>query len=218
MPSQTKENYLKAMLFLADEKGKFSLTDLSKKLNVSTPTANNMVKKLQEQGWVKYEKYKPLKLTRKGSVQAARIIRKHRLTEMYLTELMGFGWEEVHEIAEELEHVNSEKLFDRMDKLLGFPSYDPHGSPIPDKDGNIKTKNYLKLSQIKPGQRARLCAVDDSSHKLLVLLNSKHIKLGTVFKLKSIETFDNSMTLDYEGHKDVMLSQAVTSRLMVEKV
>src|SRR6056300_1120029 len=110
MPSQTKENYLKAMLSLANEKGKISLTDLSKRLGVSTPTANNMVKKLKSEGWVKYQKYKPISLTNKGGKEAALILRKHRLAEMYLTEVMGFGWEEVHDIAEQLEHVNTDKL------------------------------------------------------------------------------------------------------------
>ena len=218
MPSQTKENYLKAMLFLADDKGKFSLTQLSKKLNVSTPTANNMVKKLQDQGWVKYEKYKPIKLTAKGQKQAALILRKHRLTEMYLTDIMGFGWEEVHDIAEELEHVDSEKLFDRMDMLLGFPSLDPHGSPIPDKQGNLTSRDFKKLLDYKSGDRVRLCAVDDSSHQLLVYLNEKKIKLGTEFSITNIEDFDQSMTVSYDGHKDIVLSREVTRRLMVERV
>jgi len=206
------------MLFLADDRGHFSLTQLSKKLGVSTPTANNMVKKLQQQGWVKYEKYKPIKLTAKGQMQAALILRKHRLTEMYLTEIMGFGWEEVHDIAEELEHVDSDKLFDRMDQLLGFPSLDPHGSPIPDKDGNLTTRNYSKLMDFKPGDQLRLCAVDDSSHELLVFLNSKHIKLGTEFNVTKVESFDQSMTVNYDDRKDVVLSNAVTRRLMVEKI
>ena len=218
MPSQTKENYLKAMLFLADDAGNFSLTELSRKLNVSTPTANNMVKKLQEQGWVEYEKYKPLKLTKKGSRQAALILRKHRLTEMYLTEIMGFGWEEVHEIAEQVEHITSDKFFDRMDQLLGFPKQDPHGSPIPDKEGVIKEKRFTSLSEYKAGQKARLCAVDDSSHALLVLLNDKGIKLGTEFYVKSVQEFDMSMTVDYDGCIDQVLSSEVTKRLLMEDV
>ena len=218
MPSQTKENYLKAMLFLADEKGHFTLTELSKKLGVSTPTANNMVKKLQDQGWVVYEKYKPLKLTRKGSRAAASILRKHRLTEMYLTEIMGFGWEEVHDIAEQIEHISADKLFDRMDQLLGFPTVDPHGSPIPDKHGNIKEREYIKLSELAVGQKAQLCAVEDSSHELLVLLNEKQIKLGTKFFIRSLQTFDQSMIVDYDECYGEVLSKEVTSRLMVEKL
>lgn len=218
MASQTKENYLKAMLFLADEKGNFSLTELSRKLGVSTPTANNMVKKLQDQGWVIYEKYKPLKLTKKGSRKAALILRKHRLTEMYLTEIMGFGWEEVHEIAEQIEHIQAEKLFDRMDQLLGFPKVDPHGSPIPDKEGVIAERTYKKLINCEIGDKARLCAVSDSSHELLVLLNDKKISLGTEFYLRSRQAFDQSMIVDYDDCYGEVLSKEVSSRLMVEKI
>ena len=118
MPSHTIENYLKAMFFLADKHGEFSLTELSKRMGVSTPTANSMVKKLQKEGWIIYKKYQPLILTARGKKQAALILRKHRLTEMYLTEKMGFGWEEVHDIAEQVEHITSDKFFDRMDQLL----------------------------------------------------------------------------------------------------
>ena len=206
------------MLSLADAKGKLSLTDLSKKLGVSTPTANNMVKKLQDEGWVRYEKYKPLSLTKKGSKEAALILRKHRLAEMYLTEIMGFGWEEVHDIAEQLEHVKTERLFDRMDELLGFPSMDPHGSPIPDKNGRFHDKQYSKLSDFEAGKKTRLCAVDDSSHELLVLLNEKKIKLGTEFQIRSVQDFDKTMTVDFDKNKNIDLSHEVCKRLLVEEI
>jgi len=218
MHSQTKEDYLKTMLYLADEKGLFNLKDLSSKLEVSNPTANNMVKKLQDLGWVKYQKYKPLKLTKKGRKQAGLILRKHRLTEMYLHEVMGFGWEEVHDIAEELEHVNSESLFDRMDRILGFPVVDPHGSPIPDKEGNIHEAEYKKLSELQAGTKAKLCAVDDSTQDLLVFLNDKNIKLSMEFTVKEVHDFDKSMVVDYGDYQNVVLSNTVTERLMVEQV
>jgi DtxR family Mn-dependent transcriptional regulator len=141
MASQTEENYLKALFSLADEKGEISVSELSRILEVSMPTANSMVKNLHEQGLVHYEKYKPLSLTLKGKKEAALIIRKHRLTEMYLVEKMGFGWEKVHEIAEQIEHIKSTAFFDRMDELLGHPTIDPHGSPIPDKHGRVIWKS-----------------------------------------------------------------------------
>ena len=112
MPSQTKENYLKAIYALDQKGSKIALTDISKLMEVSNPTANNMVKKLQEMGWVIYEKYKPLRLTSEGRKQGALIVRKHRLTEMFLTKIMGFGWEQVHDIAEEMEHIQSDALFE----------------------------------------------------------------------------------------------------------
>ena len=141
MPTKTKENYLKAIYFLDLKKNNISITDISLKMNVSKPTTNNMVKKMEEKGWVIYEKYKPIKLTSKGKKLGALIVRKHRLTEMFLSQVMSFGWEEVHDIAEEIEHIHSEIFFDRMDELLGFPTTDPHGSPIPDKKGKFNKPN-----------------------------------------------------------------------------
>jgi len=142
MASQTEENYLKTLFTLADEKGEILLSGLSKTMGVSTPSANSMVKKMHEKGLVDYLKYKPIVLTEKGKLNAALIIRKHRLTEMYLMEKMGFGWEEVHEIAEQMEHIKSASFFDRVDELMNFPKVDPHGSPIPDKNGKIERMTY----------------------------------------------------------------------------
>src|SRR5690606_20359836 len=135
MDSPTEENYLKALFKLSDEKDHISISELSAAMNVSMPTANSMVKKLDAQGWLKYEKYKPLFITAKGKKKASLIIRKHRLTEMFLVEQMGFSWENVHEIAEQVEHVQSEAFFDRIDELPGHPQIAPHCSPIPDIAG-----------------------------------------------------------------------------------
>ena len=148
MISNTKENYIKALFHLHQKNEHIALSVLSEELQVSKPTANDMVKKLQADGIVVSEKYKPIKLTSKGKQEAAKIIRKHRLSEMFLVQIMNFGWEEVHEIAEDLEHLKTEKFFDRMDELLGFPTTDPHGSPIPDKNGNFDKPKYKRLSQM----------------------------------------------------------------------
>ncbi|MDE0793757.1 MAG: metal-dependent transcriptional regulator, partial [SAR324 cluster bacterium] len=155
MQTQTNENYLKAIYFLSQENIDVSITELSKKMRVSKPTVNNMVKKMQEKGWLHYEKYKPIKLTVKGKRLGALIVRRHRLTEMFLSQIMGFGWEEVHDIAEEIEHISSTLFFDRMDEILGFPTLDPHGSPIPDKKGKVVAVNYLNLAHIKEGQKVK---------------------------------------------------------------
>lgn len=218
MPTQTKENYLKAIYFLSQKKEDITLTELSKEMDVSTPTVNNMVKKLAQKGWVKYEKYKPLLLTKEGKKYAALIVRKHRLTEMFLVQIMGFGWEEVHDIAEEMEHLNSEELFDRMDLILGNPAVDPHGSPIPDKSGNIKRKVYQKLSDLVPGDSAKLKAVGDSSAELLLLLNAKDIKLGTKFQVLNLEKYDKSMQLSVENSSNITLSYEVCRRLLIDKL
>lgn len=218
MLSKTKENYLKAIYFLDQKNEDITVTDLSKEMEVSTPTTNNMVKKLQAKGWISYEKYKPLKLTAKGRKTAALIVRKHRLAEMFLARVMGFGWEEVHDIAEDLEHIQSQKLFDRMDELLGYPTIDPHGSPIPDKEGNVTAKQYLALSEIPPDKTVRLCSLADSSTELLKYLNSKEIRLGTEIHVHQIEPFDKSYTVSYDAHAGVMLSHAVCKCLLVEEV
>jgi DtxR family Mn-dependent transcriptional regulator len=216
MPSQTKENYLKALYSLANAAGAVLMSDLSREMGVSTPTVNSMVKKLQEQGWVTYHKYQPLQLTESGRREAARIIRKHRIAEMFLAEQMGFGWEEVHDIAEELEHIDSEALFERMDAMLGRPTVDPHGSPIPDRHGVIEQPPYLKLSEVAAGETVRLRAITRSSTDFLRLLNSKQIKLGTEIRVLRREPFDQSVSVTYDGFPEVMLSQEVCLRLLVE--
>jgi DtxR family Mn-dependent transcriptional regulator len=218
MTSIAVENYLKALYTLANENGEINLSSLSKHLGVSKPTVNNMVKTLHHEGWVEYTKYKPLKLTDKGRRAAALIIRKHRLTEMFLVEKMGFGWEEVHEIAEQVEHVKAPEFFDRMDRLMDFPKVDPHGSPIPDKQGNIVDQHYKKLSECREGDEVRLVALDHSSKEFLEFLDSRQIALKLQLKVKSVEAFDHSMLISYSGHPAETLSQKVCERLLVEKV
>jgi len=218
MATQTKENYLKAIYFLQQKNEEVTLTELGKMMGLSKPTVNNMVKKLTKNGWINYEKYKPIKLSKKGHKAAALIVRKHRLTEMFLVQIMGFGWEEVHMIAEEMEHLKSEQFFDRMDEILGHPTIDPHGSPIPDKEGITSNKKYLNMSDLKAGSKTRLCAISDSSVELLTLLNEKEIKLGTTFQINKVETFDKTMIVDYGNHKNVSLSHEVCKRFLVEMI
>ena len=218
MPSTTKENYLKALYTLHQRDEQISLTDLGNQLDVSKPTVNDMVKKLQAKGWIVYEKYKPVTLTLEGKKAAALIIRKHRLSEMFLAKVMGFGWEEVHEVAEELEHIKSQKLFDRMDELLGFPNEDPHGSPIPDKNGNLTKHNYVLLSSIGAKGKVILRALKVSSVDFLLFLNKKGLELGTEIKVHQVEDFDKSLTISYLDEKEVTLTHHVAQRLLVEKV
>lgn len=218
MASQTEENYLKTLFNLANHEGEVSVSDLSAMLQVSIPTANSMVKSLFEKGLVNYEKYKPLSLTTKGKKEAALIIRKHRLTEMYLVEKMGFGWEMVHEIAEQVEHIKSPAFFDRMDEILQHPTVDPHGSPIPDRNGKIEWKAYEKLSDCKPGEEVRLAALTNSSEDFLRYLNSKNLSLGVHLSVESVEKFDGSMTITYLQNPHQIFSALVCEKLLVEKL
>ncbi|MEO0688397.1 MAG: metal-dependent transcriptional regulator, partial [Cyanobacteria bacterium J06649_11] len=156
-------------------------------------------------------------LTAMGAKVAALILRKHRLTEMYLVEKMGFGWDEVHEIAEQVEHVKSPAFFDRMDELMGYPSVDPHGSPIPDKDGKIDQPDYKCLTEYRPGTDLILTALSESSKEFLEFLNSKNLVLGTRLKLVSISDFDQSVVVAYNGRNE-SLSNQVSQRLLVSEL
>lgn len=216
MPTAVKENYLKALYFLNQENPDINVTELSKKVGVSKPTASNMVKSLMENGWVDYQKYKPVKLTEKGRKVAALIIRKHRLTEIFLHKVMGFGWEEVHEIAEQMEHLDSQKLFDRMDEMLEHPLRDPHGSPIPDKNGQVAKQEFHNLTNMTNSQKGRLSALTNSSEGLLHYLNKCQIELGVVLTLIKIEPFDNSCIVSADGQPPITLSEKVAACLLVD--
>ncbi len=218
MASQTVENYLKALYNLGDDKGEVNISELSAHLGVSKPTAHSMVKNLFDEGLVHYQKYKPLKLTDKGEKVGALVIRKHRLTEMYLVDKMGFGWDEVHDIAEQIEHINSPLFFDRMDELMDFPQFDPHGSPIPDKDGNVIKNEYLALNQCQVGDVVQLKTLSHSSKDFLNFLDKHDISLGQIMEIISVEVFDKSVIVSYDKHPNELLSQKVCERLLVLKI
>ena len=217
MNTYAEENYLKALFNLGNEKGEVTVQELSRSLDIKMPSVNSMVKKLAEKKMVHYESYKPIKLSEKGKKEAGLIIRKHRLTEMYLVEKMGFGWEQVHVIAEQVEHLQSPVFFDKIDELLGFPKLDPHGSPIPDKQGKIQWLHYQKLSDKKAGEKIKLAAVTHSSEDFLVFLNNRGLHLGVILKVLSVEPFDGSMTVSYGKKTGEMLTKTVTEKLLTEK-
>jgi len=218
MHSYTEENYLKALFNLSAGKGEVSANELSKQLGIKMPTVNSMMKKLADKKLVHYESYRPLRLTEKGKKEAALIIRKHRLTEMFLVQKMGFGWEQVHEIAEQIEHLHSPDFFEKMDALLGYPKIDPHGSPIPDKTGKMEWVHYDKLSSCKAGETVKLAAVIHTTDDFLKFLTARELHLGLKIKIKSIETFDGSMIVNYNKRTAEMLSATVCERLLVEKL
>jgi len=215
MNSLTEENYLKTLFIMSDDHGAVSVNDLSRRLGIKMPTVTSMMKKLAKKKLVYYESYKPLKLTEKGKKEASLVIRKHRLTEMFLVQKMEFGWEEVHEIAEQIEHIQSAAFFEKMDKMLGFPSVDPHGSPIPDRYGKVEWKKFIKLSSCKSGDVVKLSAVLDSSADFLKYLNGRDLRLGLKIKIKSVEPFDGNMTVSYNKRTSEVFSHAVCERLLV---
>lgn len=212
----TEENYLKALFHLVDNEGKVTINELSKFLNVKMPSVNNMMKKFSEKKWVIYETYKPLRVTEKGRCEAALVVRKHRLTEMFLVKKMNFGWENVHEIAEQLEHVHSQIFFDKMDEILDHPKFDPHGEPIPDKDGNIISMDLRKLSDCKVGENVVFASVTLSDDAFLNYLTERKLLLNTKIKIVKIEDFDESVTVEV-GEKQEVLSKKATEKILVKK-
>ncbi len=215
MISLSEENYLKAIFHLADKENTVTINEISKFLDVKMPSVNNMMKKFAEKNWVRYESYKPLKITDSGKKQAALVVRKHRLTEMFLVEKMNFGWENVHEIAEQLEHIHSETFFDKMDEILNFPKYDPHGEPIPDKDGNIIDQDLKKLSECEKHQKVIFTSVTISDDDFLTYLNIKNLELGKEIEVLDIEIFDKSMTVKIDKTPTV-LSKIVCDKILVK--
>lgn len=211
----TEENYLKALFHVVDSDGKVTINELSKFLSVKMPSVNNMMKKFAEKKWVIYETYKPLKVTEKGRREAALVVRKHRLTEMFLVKKMNFGWENVHEIAEQLEHVHSKIFFDKMDEILNFPKFDPHGEPIPDKDGNIISQDLQKLSNCKVGESVIFASVTLSDDAFLNYLTERNLLLNSKIKIVKIEDFDQSITIEILGKTEI-LSKKASDKILVK--
>ena len=215
MPSPTVENYLKALFALTGEEGKVSASEVGKSLGVSTPSVNSMVRKLSERGWVDYVKYQPLRLTEQGRKAAAAVIRKHRLTEMFLAEKMGFGWEEVHAIAEQIEHVESPAFFARMDELLGFPTVDPHGSPIPSASGEVQQPDLRSVADCRIGERVTVAGLGHSSQEFLHYLNERDISLSTTLEILGRSAFDGSTQVRIEAKGAHTLSAIASRGLLV---
>lgn len=213
----TEENYLKALFHLSAENPQVSVLDLSKSLDIKMPTVNSMVKKLAAKGLVNYEKYKPLELTSEGRKNAGIIIRKHRLVEMFLVEKLGFGWDEVHEVAEQLEHIQSPKLFSKIDEILQYPKVDPHGSPIPNEEGEIEQQNYLKLSEGVLEENYIFMAVGSSDDRFLRQIDKLGIKLGDKVKILEVMDFDRSQRILINEKLELTLSHQVISNIKVTK-
>lgn len=218
MNTYAEENYLKELFNLSIKTGEVSVQELSKALGIKMPSVNSMIKKLAEKKMVSYASYKPLRLTDLGKKNAGLVVRKHRLTEMYLVQKMGFGWEQVHQIAEQVEHLQSPLFFEKMDELLGFPTVDPHGSPIPDKNGKVQWLQLKKLSELQVGEKVKIVAVTNSSEEFLKFLNTKGLHLGLSIKILAIEKFDGSMQVNYGTKKNEMISVIVAEKLLTQKV
>lgn len=215
MESLTEENYIKSIYSLSQVSGEVFVSELARKLAVKQPTVNSMVKKLAAKKIVAYVPYQGVKLTEKGRKEALNIIRKHRLAELFLVKMMGLGWEEVHDIAEQLEHVNSARFYARIDEMLNYPKFDPHGEPIPDANGKISVAQSTALADLKESTTATIVAVTEDHKSFLDLLNVKGVQIGDRVKIIKKELFDGSVTVQLKSKKNVVLTHQVAERILV---
>jgi DtxR family Mn-dependent transcriptional regulator len=213
--SASEENYLKAIYSLANAGTSVSTTTIAQRMQTKASSVTDMLRKLAEKGLVNYVKYKGVSLTDEGQRAALRTIRKHRLWETFLVEKLGFGWDEVHEVAEQLEHIQSSKLTNSLAAFLENPSYDPHGDPIPDADGNLPNTNLKPLADCEPGDAVSLQRVKDGNPEFLQFLEKHKLGLGETFTLKAVHSFDNSVEIIRQNQQPLSLSEIVSNRLFV---
>ena len=213
MVTFSEENYLKAIFHLSKQgKDVVSTNAISFKVHAKASSVTDMIKKLADKGLVDYVKYKGVSLSPKGQSAALSVIRKHRLWEVFLVDKLNFSWHEVHDVAEQLEHIQSVKLIDELDAFLEFPTYDPHGDPIPDKNGKIAKNNAVKISEFNTGNEGVLSQVKDSSEAFLKYLNKNNLALGDTIKVIDYEPFDGSFTIEAK-EKTMIISKNVAENL-----
>ena len=214
--TSSEENYIKVIYHLSSSTPKGVNTNaIAIVLNTKASSVTDMVKKLSEKNLVSHQKYYGVTLTQTGLREAKMIVRKHRLWEVFLVEKLGFSWDEVHDIAEELEHIKSEKLTNKLDAFLGFPNTDPHGDPIPDQKGEIRKINKSLLSEVAHKKLFLCVGVKDSSVEFLQYLNKQKITLGSHIKVLEKESFDNSIVIELDG-KELTISNKIATNLYVQ--
>ena len=215
MNTKSEEDYLKCLYHLQQGKKSVSTNEIANYLSMKPSSVSDMLKKLAEKKCVNYLKYKGSSLTKKGELIALSVIRKHRLWETFLVNKLGFSWSKVHNIAEQLEHVNSEELIDKLDHFLSYPQIDPHGDPIPQKNGTIAQLNQKLLSELKHGEEGIITGIKKGTPSLLNFLDQKNIKLGDQIQLISIIEFDQSAEVIIH-EKTINLSEKICSNLLLE--
>lgn len=216
MTTSTEENYLKAIYHLSTGNQNSVLTSaIAGSLSTSSASVTDMIKKLSDKNMVEYERYRGVKITRKGEKVALSIIRRHRLWEVFLMDKLKFKWDEVHDLAEELEHVSSEEMTRRLDAYLGFPKFDPHGDPIPDTNGKVHTNGQVLLSEINKKGKYILSGVNDHSPSFLQYLEKKGLVPGSIFSIVEMDEFDNSMQIVFSNKKSIFISKEVSKNLLV---
>ena len=218
MLSSTEENYLKAIFKLSENNPeKVTTNSIAKEISATAASVSDMLRKLADKKLVNYEKYRGVHLTKKGREAAVMLIRNHRLWEVFLLDKLGFSWDQVHEVAEEMEHVSSPLLISRLEKFLGFPKYDPHGDPIPDANGNINYHEQVSLTQLKAGTKAKVVGVIEQSPDFLQYLDKVNLALNSVVEVLERNNYDNSRLIRV-GKNKLFVSEKVCGNLIVVKV
>ncbi|MBC3784112.1 metal-dependent transcriptional regulator [Spirosoma utsteinense] len=216
MQSFTEENYLKTIYYIATRQaGEVSTNALAEMTATKAASVTDMLRKLADKQLIHYKKYQGVRLTEEGERLALQVIRRHRLWEVFLVEKLGFGWDAVHEIAEELEHVRSEELVTRLDTFLGSPQFDPHGDPIPTQTGDMPQTGYRKLSEAISGDTVRLMAVLEHSTEFLQHLDHSNLTLGCTVAVTEVNSFDKSMLVAVGNGRTVFISHDVARNLLV---
>jgi DtxR family Mn-dependent transcriptional regulator len=218
MISHTEENYLKAIFKIAErEKNAASTNSIAALLNTSAASVSDMLKRLSEKKLINYKKYKGVTLTSEGNHIATNLIRKHRLWEVFLVNKLKFRWDQVHEIAEQLEHIKSLELVNRLDNYLDNPRFDPHGDPIPNAEGKFTIRNQHPLSDLHQGEKAVVIGVKEHETDFLQHLNGLKIKLGTKIAILSVVAYDQSMLIRIEDQNPITISHQVAHNILVKR-
>jgi len=217
MYTLSEENYLKSIYRLSQQPNfKITPTAIAESLKNNPASVVDMIRKLTDKQLIEYDKKKGVKLTPVGLKDAVLIVRRHRLWEVFLLEKLGYHWDEIHDIAEELEHISDATLADRLDKFLGFPEYDPHGDPIPKANGKIPKPYSVTLADLKTGDTCRVAAVKDTSSSFLQYLQKLDIGIGTNIKLLEKISYDNSLVISISGKENTTVSQKFGENILVD--
>jgi DtxR family Mn-dependent transcriptional regulator len=213
--TESEENYIKAIFHLQLDSHMVSTSALAERLQSRPASITDMMKKLSAKRLLHYKPYHGFNLTTEGRKVALSVIRRHRLWEFFLSDKLGFGWDEIHTVAEQLEHVSSKKLIDKLDEYLDFPKFDPHGDPIPDKRGRIKTSNNLSLNHLPLHQPALVSRVSQQSAQMLELMQHQKISIGSIIEIKKYFEFDRSMQIKLKGNKTETISEQLAKNIFV---
>jgi len=214
--STSEENYIKAIFHLQQDDGTVTTNEVANELSTRPASVTDMMKKLKTKKLLHYQPYQGFRLSQEGKKVALIIIRRHRLWEYFLAEKLKFSWDEVHEVAEHLEHVSSKKLIDKLDEFLGFPRTDPHGDPIPDENGRIENSPQVCLSDLPLNKQATVCHVSDQSSQILELLNHINIGIGTKLEVKKKFDFDKSIEIKIRQQQAFTISEQLAKNIFVK--